>query len=156
MTSPAVPDRPSVGVGAVVIHDGRVVLIRRGKEPLRGRWVIPGGTVEAGETLHEALVREVREETGLAVRPTEVVLVFDRILRDEGELRYHYVIIDYLCEYLSGTPRAATDAEDVALVRPEDLRDYDLPPQALAVVLDGFRRCGVPVSPPLAAGDGAE
>jgi 8-oxo-dGTP diphosphatase len=154
--SPAVPDRPSVGVGAVVIHDGRVVLIRRGKEPLRGRWVIPGGTVEAGETLHEALVREVREETGLAVRPTEVVLVFDRILRDDGELRYHYVIIDYLCEYLSGTPRAATDAEDVALVRPEDLRDYDLPPQALAVVLDGFRRCGVPLPPPLAAGTGAE
>lgn len=156
MTSAAVPDRPSVGVGAVVIHDGRVVLIRRGKEPLRGRWVIPGGTVEAGETLHEALVREVREETGLAVRPTEVVLVFDRILRHDGELRYHYVIIDYLCEYLSGTPRAATDAEDVALVRPEDLRGYDLPPQALAVVLDGFRRCGVPLPPPLAAGGGAE
>ena len=156
MTSPAVPDRPSVGVGAVVIHDGRVLLIRRGKEPLRGRWVIPGGTVEAGETLHEALVREVREETGLAVRPTEVVLVFDRILRDDGELRYHYVIIDYLCEYLSGTPRAATDAEDVALVRPEDLREYDLPPQALAVVIDGFRRRGVPVPPRLAAGGGAE
>jgi 8-oxo-dGTP diphosphatase len=156
VSPPVVPDRPSVGVGAVVIHDGRVLLIRRGKEPLRGRWVIPGGTVEAGETLHEALVREVREETGLAVRPTEVVLVFDRILRDDGELRYHYVIIDYLCEYLSGTPRAATDAEDVALVRPEDLPDYDLPPQALAVVLDGFRRCGVSLPPSLAAGGGAE
>jgi len=156
VTPPAVPDRPSVGVGAVVIYDGRVVLIRRGKEPLRGRWVIPGGTVEAGETLHEALVREVREETGLAVRPTEVVLVFDRILRDDGELRYHYVIIDYLCEYLSGTPRAATDAEAVALVRPDDLPDYDLPAQALAVVVDGFRRCGVPVPAALAGKGGGE
>lgn len=156
MSPPAVPDRPSVGVGALVIHDGRVLLIRRGKEPLRGRWVIPGGTVEAGETLHEALVREVREETGLEVRPKEVVLVFDRILREDGELRYHYVIIDYLCEYLSGTPRAATDAEAVALVRPEDLREYDLPAQALAVVLDGFRRCGVTVPAPLAGEGGGE
>jgi mutator protein MutT len=137
-------------VGAVVIYEGRVLLIRRGKEPLRGRWVIPGGTVEAGETLHEALVREVQEETGLAIHPTEVVLVFDRILREDGQLRYHYVIIDYLCEYLSGTPRAATDAEAVALVRPEDLPEYDLPPQALAVVVDGFRRCGVHVPAPVA------
>ena len=143
MSPPAVLERPSVGVGAVMIHEGRVLLIRRGKEPLRGRWVIPGGTVEAGETLHDALVREVREETGLVVRPVEVVLVFDRILREQGQLCYHYVIIDYLCEYVSGTPQAATDAEAVALVRPEELPDYDLPPQALEVVLDGFRRCRV-------------
>ena len=126
-----------------MIHEGRVLLIRRGKEPLRGRWVIPGGTVEAGETLHDALVREVREETGLVVRPVEVVLLFDRILREQGQLCYHYVIIDYLCEYVSGTPQAATDAEAVALVRPEELLDYDLPAQALEVVLDGFRRCRV-------------
>jgi mutator protein MutT len=136
---------PRVGVGAVVIHEGRVLLIRRGKEPLRGRWVIPGGTVEAGETLHDALVREVREETGLTVRPGEVVLVFDRILREGGELRYHYVIVDYLCAYVSGTAQAGTDAEAVALVRPEDLAAYDLPPQALEVVRDGFRLCGVPI-----------
>jgi mutator protein MutT len=134
----------------VVIHDGRVLLIRRGKEPLRGRWVIPGGTVEAGETLHEALVREVREETGLTVRPGEVVLVFDRILREEGELQYHYVIIDYLCEYVSGTPLAATDAEAVALVRPEDLAGYDVPQQALEVIRDGFTRCGVALGTRLA------
>jgi 8-oxo-dGTP diphosphatase len=140
---PAAPVSPRVGVGAVVIHDGRVLLIRRGKEPLRGRWVIPGGTVEAGETLHEALVREVREETGLTVRPGEVVFVFDRILRDDGELTYHYVIIDYLCEYVAGTPQAATDAEAVALVRPEDLPGYDIPEPALSVIRDGFGRCGI-------------
>lgn len=143
---------PRVGVGAVVIHEGRVLLIRRGKEPLRGRWVIPGGTVEAGETLHEALVREVREETGLTVRPGDMVLVFDRILREDGAVRYHYVIVDYLCDYVSGTPRAGTDAEAVALARPDELPGYDMPAQALEVVLDGFRRKGIPVDAALAPG----
>jgi mutator protein MutT len=127
-------------VGAVLIHEGRVLLIKRGKEPLRGRWVVPGGTVELGETLEQALVREVREETGLTVRPREVVLVFDRIERDGESVRYHYVIVDYLCDYVSGTPQAASDADDVALVAPEDLPGYELPPKALEVVLDGFRR----------------
>ncbi|HVR69240.1 MAG TPA: NUDIX hydrolase [Vicinamibacteria bacterium] len=152
MSGPAYAEGPRVGVGAVVIHEGRALLIRRGKEPLRGRWVIPGGTVEAGETLHDALVREVREETGVTVRPGEVVLVFDRILREDGHLRYHYVIVDYLCAYVSGTPRAGTDAEAVALVRPEELPGYDIPPQALEVVLDAFRRCGVAFDAALAPG----
>lgn len=132
-----------VGVGAVVIHEGRVLLIRRGKEPLRGRWVVPGGTVELGETLEAALAREVLEETGLVVTPREVVTVFDRIERDAGGVRYHYVIVDYLCDYVSGEPRAATDAEDVALVSLADLPRYDLPQKALEVVLDGFRRKGL-------------
>lgn len=139
MSAPA-PGQPRVGVGAVVIHEGRVVLIRRGKEPLRGRWVIPGGTVEPGETLHEALVREVREETGLTVRPREVVLVFDRIHKEAGEVRYHYVIIDYACDYVSGAPAAGTDAEAVALVRPEDLPAYDVPEQALRLIQEAFGR----------------
>ena len=143
---------PRVGVGAVVVHERRVLLIRRGKEPLRGRWVVPGGTVEPGETLHDALVREVREETGVTVRPREVVLVFDRILREGEEVRYHYVIVDYLCDYVAGTPRAGSDAEDAAFVAPERLGDYDIPDTALKVVLDAFHRCGVPV--PLAAGRG--
>jgi 8-oxo-dGTP diphosphatase len=133
-------DRPAVGVGAVLVHEGRVLLIRRGKEPLRGRWVVPGGTVEVGETLQEALVREIVEETGLVVRPREVVAVFDRIERDGEGVRYHYVIIDYLCEYVSGTPRAGSDAEDVAFVSPDDLAAYELPEKALEVVLDAFRR----------------
>ncbi len=117
-----------------------MLLIRRGKEPLRGRWVIPGGTVELGETLQEALVREVQEETAVTVRPREVVLVFDRIHREGDAVTYHYVIVDYLCDYVSGEPRAGSDAEAVALAAPEDLERYDLPPQALDLVLDVFRR----------------
>ena len=126
-----------------MIQAGRALLVRRGKQPLRGRWTVPGGTVELGETLEEALVREIREETGLEVRPRQVIAVFDRIERQDAEVRYHYVIIDYLCDYVSGTTRAASDAEAVALVGPDELPDYDLPPQALEVVLDGFRRCGL-------------
>jgi len=149
-------ERPAVGVGAVLVHEGRVLLIRRGKEPLRGRWVVPGGTVEVGETLQEALVREIVEETGLVVRPREVVAVFDRIERDGEGVRYHYVIIDYLCEYVSGTPRAASDAEDVAFVSPDELPAYQLPEKALEVVLDAFRRVqGDPVQG-LAKRPGAE
>lgn len=134
------PDRPCVGVGAVLIHEGRVLLIRRGKEPLRGRWVVPGGTVELGETLEQALVREVQEETGLVVRPGAVVAVFDRIQRDADGVAYHYVIVDYLCDYVAGEARAGSDAEAVALVAPADLATYDLPEKALEVVTDGFRR----------------
>jgi 8-oxo-dGTP diphosphatase len=96
--------------------------------------------VEVGETLEEALVREIQEETGLVVRPVEVVTVFDRIEREGDIVRYHYVIIDYLCRYVSGTPKAASDAEEVAFVAREDLPRYALPEKALEVVLDGFRR----------------
>jgi 8-oxo-dGTP diphosphatase len=134
------PDRPFVGVGGVVLMGGRVVLIRRGKEPLRGRWVIPGGTVELGETLQEAVIREMQEETGLVVRPREVVLVFDRIQRDGTAVEYHYVIIDYLCDYVSGDLRAGSDADEVALVGRDEMEAYDLPPQARDLVLDVFSR----------------
>ncbi|HZM50986.1 MAG TPA: NUDIX hydrolase [Vicinamibacteria bacterium] len=129
-----------MGVGGVVLIDGRVVLIRRGKEPLRGRWVIPGGTVELGETLQDALVREMQEETGLLVRPREVVLVFDRIQREGTSVEYHYVVIDYACEYVSGELKAGSDADEVALVAPEELDGYNLPPQARDLVVDVFRR----------------
>lgn len=134
------PRQPAVGVGGVVIRDGRVLLIRRGKEPLRGRWLVPGGTVELGETLEEAVVREVREETGLEVVPGEMLTVFDRIDRQEGRVLYHYVIVDYLCEYVGGEAKAGSDAEAVAFVAQEDLPAYDLPAKALEVVVDGFRR----------------
>lgn len=132
------PERPFVGVGGVVLIEGKVVLIRRGKEPLRGRWVIPGGTVELGETLQDAVVREMQEETGLVVRPREVVLVFDRIHRVDAVVEYHYVIVDYRCDYLSGELRAGSDADEVALVGPDELDAFDLPPQARDLVLDVF------------------
>lgn len=123
-----------VGVGGVVIRGGKVLLIQRGKEPLKGRWVIPGGTVELGETLEEAVAREVREETGIIVRPREVVLVFDRIERRDGAVAYHYVVIDYLCDDLGGTLQAGSDAADAAFVATEDLARYDMPPAALDLV----------------------
>lgn len=129
-----------VGVGAVIVHEGRVVLIKRGKPPLYGRWVVPGGTVELGETLEEAIVREVEEETGLVVTPREVLTVFDRIERDGERVAYHFVIVDYLCDYVSGRPRAASDALDVALAAPADLGAYDLPAKALEVIEDGLVR----------------
>jgi 8-oxo-dGTP diphosphatase len=131
-----------VGVGAVIIHRGQAVLIRRGKEPLRGRWVVPGGTVELGESLAEAVVREVREETGLTVVPRELLAVFEHVDEEEGRVRYHYVIVDFLCDYVSGTAEAASDAEALALVAPSELPDYDLPEKALEVVRAGFRRRG--------------
>jgi ADP-ribose pyrophosphatase YjhB (NUDIX family) len=105
-----------------------------------GRWVVPGGTVELGESLEGALVREMEEETGLTVRPLELLTVFDRIERREGRVAYHYVIADYLCEYVSGTARAGSDALEVAFAEPADLPTFDLPEKALEVVRDGLRR----------------
>jgi ADP-ribose pyrophosphatase YjhB (NUDIX family) len=116
------------------------LLVRRGKAPLLGRWVVPGGTVELGETLEEALVREIAEETGLQVEPVEILTVFDRIDREGGRVAYHYVIVDFLCRWRSGEARAASDALAVAWVRPGELDGYDLPPKALEVVRDAFRR----------------
>ena len=134
------PVAPVVGVGGVVVRDGRVLLIRRGKEPLYGRWVVPGGTVELGETLEQALVRELHEETGLRVEPVELLTVFDRIERDGPAVAYHYVIVDYLCRWLSGEAKAASDALDAAWASPGELPAYDLPPKALEVVRDALVR----------------
>jgi len=134
------PSAPVVGVGGVVVRDGRALLIRRGKPPLYGRWVVPGGTVELGEALEDALVREMREETGLAVEPVELLTVFDRIDRDGDEVAYHYVIVDYLCRWVAGEAVAGSDALDVAWLRREDLAGHDVPPKAVEVVEDALRR----------------
>jgi len=137
------PSAPVVGVGGVVIRDGMVLLIRRGKPPLYGRWVVPGGTVELGESLEQALVREMREETGLEVAPLEVLTVFDRIERDGERVVYHYVIVDYLCRWLGGEARAASDALEAAWAALDDLPRYDLPQKALEVVQEAFRKVAV-------------
>jgi 8-oxo-dGTP diphosphatase len=140
-----VPERPAhpvVGVGAVVVRAGKVLLIKRGKAPLQGRWVIPGGRVELGETLEDAVIREVREETGLSVRPRGVVLVFDHIDRVADRVSYHYVIVDYLCEDAGGDPVAGSDAEAAVFVRPDELEAYDVPPLArdlIRRVFEGLR-----------------
>jgi 8-oxo-dGTP diphosphatase len=140
------PDRPLVGVGGVVVEHGRVLLIRRGSEPLLGEWSIPGGTLELGETLEEGVARELLEETGLEVRVIELIEVFDRIYLETaaGESvqkrgpRFHYVIVDYLCERISGTPAAGSDVTDVAYAREEELGNFRLTETATRILKKAF------------------
>jgi 8-oxo-dGTP diphosphatase len=137
--SRAYPDRPFVGVGAVIIDAGRVVLVKRQHEPLKGQWSLPGGAVEVGETLEAGLVREIEEETGLHVTVGPVIEVLDRITRDPtGRVQYHFVLIDYLCWPVTGALRAGSDVDDVVLADPGDLDRFDLGPVATAVIARAF------------------
>lgn len=133
------PDRPVVGVGGVVIEGERALLIRRGSEPLKGEWSIPGGTLELGETLAEGVARELREETGLEVRVLELIEAFERILPGNGRNpEYHFVILDYLCELRGGTPRPDSDVTDVAFAREDELDRYQLTPTATRILKRAF------------------
>ena len=119
----------------MVLVDGRVVLVKRAHEPLMGEWNLPGGGVELGETLEQACAREVLEETGLVVSVGPLVDVFDRIVADdEGRVRYHFVLVDYLCHAIGGDPCCGTDASDIALAEPAALERYKLTPKALEVI----------------------
>lgn len=132
------PERPVVGVGAVVVHEGRVVLIKRRFEPLAGQWSLPGGTLEIGETLEAGVAREILEETGLEVQIGPVVEVFDRILLDpDRRVRYHFVLIDYLCRPIGGRLQAGSDAADAVFVEPSTVPSYRLTPKAASVVERG-------------------
>jgi mutator protein MutT len=129
------PDRPIVGVGAIIVEDGRVLLVRRANEPLRGQWSLPGGAVEAGETLRDAVAREVREETGLEISVGPVVDVLDRITADpEGRPRFHYVLIDFLCKPAGGTLACATDADAVEWAMFADLDRRGVAANTIAVI----------------------
>lgn len=140
------PKRPVIGVGGVIVDRGRTVLIRRGTEPLLGQWSIPGGTIEIGETIEEAVRRELREETGLEVRVLELIELFDRIYLENGATpaedrkrpRYHYVIADYLCELVGGQPHAGSDVTDLAFAREEELPQFHLTEKATSVVKKAF------------------
>jgi 8-oxo-dGTP diphosphatase len=128
-----------VGVGGVVIAGGRTLLIRRGSAPMEGQWSIPGGMLELGESIVEGVRRELAEETGLDVRVLDLIEVFERIIPGEGgRTRYHFVILDYLCEMVSGQAQAASDVTDVAWAREDELEKYSLTEIATRVIKRAF------------------
>jgi ADP-ribose pyrophosphatase YjhB (NUDIX family) len=140
------PEAPLVGVGAVVVDGGRVLLVQRGSEPLKGEWSLPGGLVELGESLGAGLIREVREETGLIVEPLELIELLDRIHREGERVRYHYVIADYLCQVTGGELRAASDADAVRWVERAEWNSHSalqLDPVAVRVIEMGWQRARV-------------
>jgi 8-oxo-dGTP diphosphatase len=128
------PETPFIGVGAIIVEDGRVALVKRGHPPLSGEWSIPGGVLEVGEMLREAAVREALEETGLTVEPGELLGVFDRVVREGDRVRYHYVLIDFLCRRLSGDLRAGSDADEVRWFKFEELPALKLAADTTAVI----------------------
>ena len=129
------PERPIVGVGAIIEQNGRVLLVERGHEPLKGVWSLPGGVVEAGEYLKDAVKREVREETGLEVHPVSVAEIFERIMPDaEGRPEYHYVLIDYLCNVTGGELHPASDAARAEWVPRAELTSMHITEGTLAVI----------------------
>lgn len=133
------PETPLVGVGAIIIADSRVLLVKRAHPPLQAEWSIPGGVLEVGELIREAAVREAREETGLIVDPGELLGVYDRVLRDpEQRVQYHYVLIDFLCRPLGGKLLAADDAAEVRWFTPEELPPLNLADDTQDVIRKGF------------------
>jgi mutator protein MutT len=129
------PERPYVGVGAVVVDAGKVLIVKRRYDPLAGQWSIPGGGVEVGETLEECVAREILEETGLDIAVGPVIEVFDRISRDDdGRVRYHFVLVDYLCWPVGGALTPASDVADARFVDPAALGPYELTDKAMEVI----------------------
>lgn len=134
------PDKPLVGVGAVIVQDDRVLLIRRGQAPLLGEWSLPGGVLECGEALRDATIREAREETGLIVETGEMLGVYERVIRsDDGRVRYHYVLIDFLCRPVAGDLKAGSDAADVRWFACDELDGLNLPRDTREVIEKGLR-----------------
>jgi 8-oxo-dGTP diphosphatase len=138
------PDRPLVGVGAIIIERDQVLLVKRGQAPLAGEWSIPGGLVEVGETLRQAAVREALEETGLTVGVGELLGVYDRVLRDaDHRARYHYVLIDFLCRKIAGALRAADDADEARWFTQDELAGLSLARDTGEVIQIGFAKVSI-------------
>jgi len=128
-TSRTYPARPIPGVAGIIIHEDRILLSVRGKPPSEGKWGLPGGAVEVGETVEEALVREVAEETSVTVKPLKLVAVLDNVNRDEEDrVMYHYVLFEYLCGYVAGDVHPGSDAPDARWVPLGDLDSVDMMP----------------------------
>ena len=135
------PDRPWVGVGGIVFKDDQILLVKRGKEPGLGRWSIPGGVVDLGETAAQALKREIREETGLIVEVRELVKVFERILTDTlGKVQYHYVLLDYLCRFQEGEPSPASDVSEAGFFHLYQLSELNLLEETVQVIKEAHKR----------------
>ena len=137
------PQTPFVGVGAVIVEEGRVLLVRRGSEPLKGHWTLPGGVLEVGESLVDGVKRETKEETGLEVEVIELIELLDRIHRHESRVRYHYVIADYLCRVTGGELRAASDADAVRWVERAEWNSHSamiFDPVTVRVLERGWQR----------------
>jgi ADP-ribose pyrophosphatase len=135
------PQQALVGVGAIIVEDGRVLLIKRAKAPLLGEWSIPGGMLELGETLRQGAEREALEETGLVVRATDLLGVFDRIVPDDNRRTlYHYVLIDFLCVKISGHVLAAGDASDAHWFTVSDLSGLSMPEETVEVLQMGIAK----------------
>jgi 8-oxo-dGTP diphosphatase len=133
------PEVPLVGVGAIIIENSRVALVKRLHPPLQDKWSIPGGVLEVGELVREAAIREAREETGLIVEPGELLGVYDRVLRDAAQrVQYHYVLIDFLCRRVAGDLAAASDAAEVRWFTREELPALKLAEDTLDVIGKGF------------------
>jgi len=133
------PDRPLLGVGAVIVRNEQVLVVRRSHPPLQGQWSVPGGLVETGETTREALIREIREETSLIVEPLDLVEVFERILRDgDSRVQYHFVVIDYLCRIVSGEACPGTDVSEIRWVPLEKLQELGITPETRDVIHKGL------------------
>jgi len=135
------PKRPLVGIGALIFQRGRILMVERGKEPLKGWWSLPGGAVETGETLDQAVRREVREETGLEVQPVRMFEIFERIMRDgEGATEYHYVLIDYVCRVTGGSLCAGDDVARAQWMHQEELSGLPITEGTLGVIERAFRK----------------
>jgi mutator protein MutT len=143
MTKREYPDSPLVGVGAIIIDQGRVLLVKRGHPPLAGEWSIPGGVLELGETLRQAAVREAWEETCLTVETADLLGVYDRVLRDDaGRTLYHFVLVDFLCRRVAGEPHAADDADEVRWFTLPEIAEFALAEDTVQVIRHGFERAG--------------
>lgn len=137
------PDAPLVGIGAIIIEENRVLLVKRAHPPLQAQWSIPGGVLEVGELVREAAIREAREETGLVVEPGDLLGVYDRVLRDaEQRVQYHYVLIDFLCRRVGGELQAADDAAEVRWFTREELPALNLAADTQDVIQKGFQKLG--------------
>lgn len=123
----AYPALPRVGVGAIVIHDGKILLVKRGAEPGKGLWAIPGGTLKLGETLQACAARELLEETGVTAAVGECIYVFDLIERDEaGKIKFHFVVVDFAAMYVKGDPKGADDAEEARWFTPGQMAGFPM------------------------------